>query len=306
MGSYHIEDNLKTKIYYNPDQDVIHDFISTRKIPEFVRQADRRSTRADSACIEDLKAVHDPRYVDDVVATMKPDGFGERRSDMVKYALGSCGNFISAATHAAEGMAPVVCSASQGFHHAHYDYAYGFCTFNALAAASVKLLQDAAVNNVLIIDGDGHKSDGTKNIITRLSLEHRIHVIDRDNLTMVTDFLWDDRMWEHYADYLIREFRPGIIMYQAGADAWVEDPYKVGYLSETGLRHRDIGIFRAADDHGVPVVWNLAGGYSDPMQKTIDIHLQTLKASDEVFYANQSIVSDKSPERDRQGSLPGG
>ena len=91
-------------------------------------------------------------------------------------------------------------------------------------------------------------------------------------------------MWRPYFAHLIEYYKPGIILYQAGADAWDEDPYQAGYLSKEGLRHRDEGLFRAAADAEIPVVWNLAGGYADPMQLTIDIHLQTLKMSDEVYY----------------------
>jgi hypothetical protein len=32
----------------------------------------------------------------------------------------------------------------------------------------------------------------------------------------------------------------------------------------------------------VPLAWNLAGGYSEPMEKTVALHLQTLAASDRV------------------------
>jgi len=53
----------------------------------------------------------------------------------------------------------------------------------------------------------------------------------------------------------------------------------------TGLKHRDEGVFKACKQAGVPVAWNLAGGYFHPMQLTIDIHLQTLAVSDQVFLA---------------------
>ena len=41
---------------------------------------------------------------------------------------------------------------------------------------------------------------------------------------------------------------------------------------------------------GIPVVWNLAGGYSEPMTKTVAIHLQTLAKSDEAM-VNRPLVS---------------
>jgi hypothetical protein len=50
------------------------------------------------------------------------------------------------------------------------------------------------------------------------------------------------------------------------------------------MAHRDRGIFEACKEAQVPIVWNLAGGYSEPMQLVVDLHLQTLRISDEVFY----------------------
>jgi acetoin utilization deacetylase AcuC-like enzyme len=90
--------------------------------------------------------------------------------------------------------------------------------------------------------------------------------------------------WYEYFRGLIEQHKPGIIMYQAGADAWERDPYEVGYLSILDLMNRDRMLFRAAREAGVPLVWNLAGGYSEPMQEVLQIHTNTLVASDEEYY----------------------
>ena len=87
----------------------------------------------------------------------------------------------------------------------------------------------------------------------------------------------------NYADELIQRHQPKLVLYQAGADAWDQDPYEAGYLSKCHMGFRDSGIFRSAKKHLIPIAWNLAGGYSEPMQKTIDLHLQTLKISDQTF-----------------------
>jgi acetoin utilization deacetylase AcuC-like enzyme len=72
-----------------------------------------------------------------------------------------------------------------------------------------------------------------------------------------------------------------LVIYQAGADAWIDDPYGCGYLTFEELGFRDSGIFDACRKHQIPAVWNLAGGYTNPMDMTVAIHLQTLAASDE-------------------------
>jgi acetoin utilization deacetylase AcuC-like enzyme len=83
-----------------------------------------------------------------------------------------------------------------------------------------------------------------------------------------------------YACELIKRHRPGVVLYQAGADAWIGDPYGSGYLTFEALGDRDAGIFGACLDQKTPVAWNLAGGYSEPMDMTVAIHLQTLARSD--------------------------
>jgi acetoin utilization deacetylase AcuC-like enzyme len=152
-----------------------------------------------------------------------------------------------------------------------------------LVVAAIKILPQ--VGRVLIFDGDAHHGDGTDDCIERTSRQSQIVNVSRQHFGRKIQHSWDSRMWYQFAVDLIREFLPGIIFYQAGADAWEKDPYMCGYLTKEGMAHRDRGIFQACKELAIPVVWNLAGGYSDPMQDTIDIHLQTLQVSDEVFYA---------------------
>jgi acetoin utilization deacetylase AcuC-like enzyme len=151
-------------------------------------------------------------------------------------------------------------------------------------------LRKGAVDQVLIIDGDGHYGDGTADIIDLLDFEGRVVNITRPDIGKPVQSHWNTEMWRSFAKDLIQSVKPGIILYQAGADAWDLDPYGAGYLSKEGLAARDRGIFTAARDAGVPLVWNLAGGYADPMQDTINIHLQTLAISDEVYYDEKSAV----------------
>lgn len=271
-----------TPIFYHPKQQCSYDFISLRKIPEYVRQSGRKpESDFDPMTNYDLATAHSMRYVERVFNLEESNGFGNYRSDVndtLRYSVAS----FNAAADRAFVSGKVACSASQGFHHAHHDMGWGFCTFNGLMIAAKRYVINR-VNRVLIIDGDGHAGDGTDDIIKRLELENEVAHVGRDELGMEqTD--WTAKDWIEYTSDLIRRLRPGIIFYQAGADAWLSDPYGAGYLSMEGLAARDRGVFEAARDAQVPVVWNLAGGYADPMQKTIDIHLQTLKISDEVFY----------------------
>lgn len=275
-----------TPIFYHPNQDVQYDFISVNKIPEFVRQSNRLPHLFKPYEIEDFYLAHDRGYVDRVFKGTTQNGFGNtdaQLNDSLRYSNGS---FWAAVQHVLV-YGGVACSASQGFHHASWDQGYGYCTFNGLAIAAAKVLRAHDIGRVVIIDGDGHEGDGTNEIIRHYAeLQDRVSNITRPSLGRGIQSSWNVEMWEVFARSLIRYHKPGIIFYQAGADAWEKDPYGAGYLTLEGLAARDRGIFTAARGAGIPVVWNLAGGYADPMQDTVDIHVQTLKISDEVYDAS--------------------
>lgn len=279
----------RTPVFYHPAQDVAFDFISVSKIPEFVRQS---GVEAHSYFAPydrfDFQEAHDRDYVRGVLRGEIPNGFNEVDAELTNSLRYTSAGHWAAAQHVLRSGG-VACSATQGFHHAHYSDGYGFCTFNGLMITAVKALRNGA-GNVLIIDGDGHYGDGTEDVLDHLGLRERVVHITHPDIGRPIQSNWNVEMWRSFAKDLIQTAKPGIILYQAGADAWDLDPYGAGYLSKEGLAARDRGIFTAARDARVPLVWNLAGGYADPMQDTIDIHLQTLAISDEVYHVEATIV----------------
>lgn len=272
-----------TPIFYHPLQQVAHRFISVQKIPEFVRQAGRKPMEFLPYRVQDFETAHSPAYVKGILSCTLKNGFGTLDPE-INQALHYSNASLGAAVQFTLDHGGVACSASQGFHHAHYDNCYGYCTFNGLVIAAGSALE--RVEKVLIIDGDAHHGDGTDDCLQRLNLQNRIINVSRrgsEKIGRPEHSRFTATQWEQFTDNLIRRYSPGLVIYQAGADAWELDPYESGYLSMTGLKHRDEGVFKACKQAGVPVAWNLAGGYSDPMQLTIYIHLQTLAVSDQVF-----------------------
>jgi len=289
---------MRTPIYYHPSQETTYDWISVAKIPAYVQQSGRDHEEFRPFDIGDLYAAHDPHFVQSVFAGETANGFGNTRADVNESLLASNASMYYAAKHALE-TGRVANSASQGFHHSHYDRCHGFCTFNGLMITVMRLLDEQAVQNVLIVDGDAHVGDGTRDIIRRMHVGAQVTNHDRVHFDEYTRPHWDEDEWLVYFDNLLRGSRAGIIMYQAGADAWECDPLGAGYLSKEALATRDHALFTAARGRGIPLVWNLAGGYADPMQDTIDIHLQTLAISDEVYYGRkrtQLSTQDVQPE----------
>jgi acetoin utilization deacetylase AcuC-like enzyme len=75
-----------------------------------------------------------------------------------------------------------------------------------------------------------------------------------------------------------------VVLYQAGADPHVDDPLG-GWLTTEQLAERDRRVFLTARSIGLPIAWNLAGGYQNPLRKVLDIHDNTMRACVEVYLA---------------------
>lgn len=270
-----------TPIFYSPRQVADHAFISILKLPAFVAGAARATIEPDPFADADFKLAHQTGYVDDVLSLKRSNGFGTRSESINQALTYSNASLWEAARHVLD-QGGLACSVSQGFHHASFGSSFGYCTFNGLVIAARKALV-GGVNKVLIIDGDAHYGDGTDSCIKALGLGQKIINITRDRGIGHAQKGLDAEGWCRFTDKLIRRHKPGLVIYQAGADAWVDDPYGCGYLSFDELGWRDLGVFIACLRHQIPAVWNLAGGYTEPMDMTVSIHLQTLRMSDQAM-----------------------
>jgi acetoin utilization deacetylase AcuC-like enzyme len=73
-----------------------------------------------------------------------------------------------------------------------------------------------------------------------------------------------------------------LILYSAGVDAHIEDPLG-GMLTTEQLGKRDEMMFAIAKRLGIPVAFNLAGGYQRDadggISKVVQLHLDTFSAA---------------------------
>ena len=71
-----------------------------------------------------------------------------------------------------------------------------------------------------------------------------------------------------------------LLLYQAGADPHIYDPLG-GWLTTDEMRRRDAIVFDGARSLGIPIAWNLAGGYQRDLAGTLapilEIHLNTAR-----------------------------
>lgn len=273
----------RTPIFYSPNQLADHAFISIQKLPAFVAGAKRPTAEPAPFTDADFKLAHKASYVQAVLNLKADNGFGTRSESINRALAYSNASLWAAAEHALENGG-IACSASQGFHHASYESNFGYCTFNGLVIAARKALA-SGVKKVLIIDGDAHYGDGTDSCIQALRLGQKIINITREQGIGKAQAGLKADGWAAYTQELLQRHRPGLVLYQAGADAWEGDPYGSGYLNFDEMGWRDQGVFAGCLKHQTPVAWNLAGGYTEPMDKTVALHLQTLAASDQALNA---------------------
>jgi len=199
----------------------------------------------------ELCRAHRPAYVDGVLGLSIANGFGDRRPEIAASLPWTSGSMLSAARHvlAHGGHA---CSPTSGFHHATYGGGGGFCTFNGLMVTAMALHEEGVSGRIGIIDIDQHYGNGTDDIIS--------HCAEA----------WLERLPER-----VRGFRGcDLVLYQAGGDPHVDDPLG-GALTSQQMRSRDRIVF--AQLQAVPLVWNLAGGYQEPVQKVLDLHHATME-----------------------------
>ena len=227
---------------------------------------------------DQLALAHDRTFVDEVLDLAIDNGFYNRSAEVAASLPWTSGSFLSAA-RAALANRQVAVSPTSGFHHACHARAGGFCTFNGLMVAAIALLREGAVRRIGILDCDQHYGNGTDDIIRRLGLEEQVrHATAGQGYPMRAEpFLAQlPRLVADFADC-------DLLMYQAGADPHVNDPLG-GFLSTKQLLERDRLVFRTTALHGIPVVWNLAGGYQDPVARVIEIHANTMQACVEAYY----------------------
>lgn len=226
---------------------------------------------APSASATALALVHSPDYVENVLRGREKNGFGTTDMETLGHALASNGVMIKAAAVALAHPGHPIMAPVAGFHHAHYDHGYGFCTFNGILAAVLdQRVRGRARGRVVIIDGDGHHGDGTDNILEHFS--NKAMFANIDNVTGMRAKTWRRMIGTALADGPI-----DLLIYQAGADAHEADPFGAGYLSTEEMQARDEWIFTFAAKNAVPVVWNLAGGYAG--ENTYRLHEQTARAA---------------------------
>lgn len=231
--------------------------------------------------------VHDRNYVECVLACRSDNGFGSRSQAVAESLPWTSGAMLSAAREAIANGCVAVAPCS-GFHHASHAHGGGFCTFNGLAVTAAVLLHEGNVARVGILDCDTHFGDGTDAILRESRLTDHI-----PHYSAGTQWHAPSQAEEFLRTLpsIVASFTDcDVLLYQAGADPHVDDPLG-GWLTTSQLSERDRIVFEMARQMGIPVAWNLAGGYQKPLRRVLDIHDNTLKACSDAYLTLHGVVS---------------
>lgn len=219
----------------------------------------------------ELRVVHSDSYVDGVLSLGIVNGHGNRREDVLNAILWQNGSFLGAVDHALRTKS-IAFSPTSGFHHAGRDYGGGFCTFNALMLAAKTYQNANPGKDALIIDGDTHFGDGCVDINKDVGAKY-----------ITASMFYTPELFMERIENSLR-VHDGLVMYQAGADCHKDDLYMSGKYTTEEMKRRDRLVFQMCKDRGLPVVWNLAGGYGAPtMHDTIRLHYNTWRIAAEVY-----------------------
>jgi len=239
-----------------------------------------------------IALAHDPAYVRAFLdgtldpRAMRRIGFPWSPA-MVDRTLASAGSTLAATADALEcGWGATLAG---GTHHALYGEGAGFCVFNDIAIAIRKLQKDRRIARAAVIDLDVHQGDGTAAIfaaddnVFTFSMHGEGNFPFRKQASRLDIALPDGTGDQPYLERLcgalpeVAAFEPEIIFYQSGVDALATD--RLGRLSLTpaGMMERDRLVFASCRELDVPVVVTLGGGYSDPIEATVEAHANTFR-----------------------------
>ena len=247
------------------------------------------------ANIEDIYVAHEREYVDSFIAGrlsnkekreigLQP--WNDQIVDRTRYIMGGSLGALKSAINS-NGIAG---NMAGGTHHAYHSKGSGYCIFNDLAICARVAKRDyKTVNNVLIIDLDVHQGDGTASIFSNDDSVFTFSMHCESNFPlkkMVSDLdipLKKGMRDEEYLNILnvnldrLSQIPSDIIFFQAGVD--VLDSDGLGYLSisKSGLIKRNKMVLDFAKRQNLPLVTFMGGGYSKPIEHTVDAFVDLFK-----------------------------
>ncbi len=239
-----------------------------------------------------LEAVHDPDYVAEVLEARVPPEKTRRTGFPITQQVAYRAQAVPGGTWTAAMLAlehGFAANTAGGSHHALANTGAGYCVFNDLAVAAVRLVEQNVVARVAIVDCDVHQGDGTAALTAGRHdiVTYSIHAEKnfparkaRSTLDVgLADGVDDDGYLAELEATLVPfldEHRPDIILYQAGVDPFVEDRLGRLALTHEGLIARENLIADIALARGLPLASTVGGGYGDDVMAIAQRHVDAI------------------------------
>ena len=244
-----------------------------------------------------VSLAHDAEYVQQFLEGSVPERVMRRiglpwSEGLVRRTMASVGGTVGAADNALRsGWGGTLAG---GTHHAFRGEGAGFCVFNDVAVAIHWLRRQGRARRFAIADLDVHQGDGTAHFfehdpeVLTLSLHGKNNFPLRKERSRI-DVEFEDGASD--AEYLgaldaalprVWEFAPELIFYLSGVDALAGDRLGRLALSLGGLEARDRKVIGGAWARRMPLAVTLGGGYAEPIERTVEAHLNTFRVAAEV------------------------
>ena len=236
---------------------------------------------------DSLLLAHDAMYVDAFLnekldaKEMRRIGLTPWTPKMIERTLCLTGGAVEATMHAVK-HGGISGNMAGGTHHSHRDFGSGYCVFNDLAISAMYALEHLGLKRVAVLDLDVHQGDGTATILSTEERTRTISVHCSTNFPFrksVSDFdlpiepgsgdvAYMEKVQE--AVNLCLEFEPNLVLYQAGVDGLEHDHLGKLNVTREGMRKRNQYVFEEMLNQRIPTVIFMGGGYSKPIEHTID------------------------------------
>lgn len=249
---------------------------------------------------EDILLVHEEKYYHAIelgtLEAREQRKIGFPWSEiMLSRSRASVGGFLAAVENSLTNDYGVSGNLSGGTHHSFADRGEGFCVFNDFAVAGIKLINEKSFKNILILDLDVHQGNGNAAILKDVSEVFVVSLHGKENYPyqkppsdwdVPLDSNTEDEEYLKTLESVLKELDHrhwDIVLYQAGVDTLKED--KLGKLNLTlqGLFQRDQMVLTYAKSRNIPIALGLGGGYALPIELTVEAHLNTYRAIDQVY-----------------------
>lgn len=181
-----------------------------------------------------------------------------------------------------------------GTHHAGVDFGAGYSVFCDSTIAARAMQAEGLVERIAVIDCDVHQGNGTADTtrddptIYTFSIHgernYPFRKIDSDldiglaNNTGDAEYL---ETLEIAVERILYSFEPDLVIYQSGADPFVDDKLGKLALSKKGLAQRDRLVLDMCRAEDLPVAVTMGGGYAENVDDIVDIHAETVRIASE-------------------------